>query len=211
MRFITIIMGALLSLSGYAQLKPVLLTQKNTLFLDETIDAMSVKKNIMVIVGQRQLLPLDETLYIVIASYGGEYESGLVLSYVLTKVPNMKVICTYCASMAGAIFELADTERLVIGNSQMLMHEMFVEKVTANMLNQKNFKSTLQQDSDDFNKIFWTKMKITKGEYEKKIVNTEYILIGADIVKAGLADRLIKVECDESLVRLAPNTCKTSN
>lgn len=187
--------------------RTIYLTGENTLIFDTEVTGVSVDVFMKAGVGARQMLAPNKTLYILIVSRGGEYESSKNLIGFFKVLPNTEVICKYCASVAGAMLVESGVKRLVLEKSQLLMHEMFYPHFTAKMAENPIYITSLKKDSDDFNKMFWSKIPMTKEAYEQKIVNTEWNLYGQDIVSNHLADELVTIKCDPYLARLAPDTC----
>jgi ATP-dependent protease ClpP protease subunit len=188
-------------------LRNVHLTIKNTVIFDQSVHPAYVDTFIKAAIGARAALPIIETMYIVIASSGGYYQDGTFLMNILKTLPNTELICKYCASMAGQIFAATGLKRLVIGKSSLMMHEMFIEKLTAEEAKDELSIKQLLRNSDAFNKVMYTMIGITKEKYEEKIIDTEWTLTGKDIIKNHLADELVTVSCDILVLRLLPNTC----
>lgn len=187
--------------------KVVTLTRFNTLIFNQDIDALSVINFASTLVGRRMMLPMDQTLYVVIVSGGGRYKAAQEFRNILKEMPNTQVLCKYCASAAGFVFADAGIKRLVIKKSELMMHEMYIPHITAREIVQKSISDDLIHESNEFNKVMYDYIGITKDAYEKKIANTEWTVRGADLVKMHLADRLVEVACDEIMNRLAPDTC----
>jgi ATP-dependent protease ClpP protease subunit len=143
---------------------------------------------------------------VVIVSGGGQYGEGVRLMNVINSVPNTTVICKYCASAAGMVFGASTSRRLVIQKSELIMHEMFMDHITANMMG-PNLANSLKKSSDEFNQIMYSKIGMSKADYEKKILNTEWILDGIDIVKFHLADEFVRLDCDDILKYILKDTC----
>lgn len=191
----------------YQKPRTINLTGENTIIFNTEVTGVSVDVFMKATLGARQMLAPTKTLYVLIVSGGGEYESGKNLLGFFKLVPNTQMICKYCASMAGAIFVESGVKRLVIPKSQLLMHEMYYPHFTAKMGENPSYITSLKKDSDDFNKFFWSRIPMTKEAYERKILNTEWNLYGQEIVNNNLADELVDIKCDAYVQRLAPDTC----
>lgn len=214
LRFIlSIAMCVGLALPTYANslIKPktrtVYLHASNTIIYDQGVDEVSADNLIKAAGGLRNGMPASETLYILIVSPGGMYHVGLNIMRVLSKFPNTQLICKYCGSMAGQIFAATGLKRLVIDKSELMMHEMTIQRVTANMAKNKTIMDSLIKDSDIFNAVMYKMIGISKEEYERRIINKEWTLKGKDILKHKLADEHVNVQCDVYISRLAPDTC----
>lgn len=188
------------------ELEKIELTVKNIAYISETIDKTTALSDIKSIAGSRLMLPMDKTLYIIIASYGGDIDAAYAIERSISVLPNVKVICTYCASAAGHIFLASDVPRLVVKNSKMMMHEVKQTMTAAECT--KDRIEAFKKDSDDFNKIFEQKLGLTSKEYCLKIKDTNWTVDSAEMLKLGLADKLVSVKCDDFVKQIAPNTCQ---
>ena len=187
--------------------RSVYLNIHNTAFISEEITPLSLEKDANYLIQKRVMLPADEILYIVIPSAGGQYRVELQLSRFIELMPNVVLICKYCASAAAALFVESTHERLVFKKSQVLMHEMYYPHFTAEMGKNPQYIESLASDSDDFNKVFYSRLKMSRKAYERKIMNTEYSLFGLNILKKGLADEYVLLSCDYDLSRILIETC----
>lgn len=202
----TFLAAFLLCVTAKAALyREVQLSGSNTVFMASEINTLSVNKDMGDIMGKRLLLPQAETLYIVLVSPGGSVPDGVVLANFIAQMPNVQLICIYCASMAGAIFEMVPVKRLVLEKSNIMMHEMRIS-ASAKVLTPKLLKNFKKQ-SDIFNKLFYTKLNWSKAKYEQLIENSEINMDGFEMVKGGLADEIIIIKCDQYLQSFAPRTC----
>lgn len=193
----------------FSKNRTIYLTFKNVVVLDGEINPTSADTFIKAFLGARAMLPEKETLYVLIVSQGGQYRSGQLIKRALKEVPNTEFICKYCASAAGELFGTtgAGHKRLVSEKSIMLMHEMYLPKFTAEMIKDPSILRDLKRDSDSFNEAHYKTIGISKEEYEKKIINKEWTLYGADIIKWRLADEFVKITCDSYIKNVAPDTC----
>jgi ATP-dependent protease ClpP protease subunit len=185
---------------------PILLTPSNTYVMSGGINNLSVDQTISGIIGKRVLLDAisgeEATLYLIISSTGGYYKSSLILKEFLATAltsANVKIICDYCGSAAGMLFITAEQERLVTYQSQVMMHEMYQPRFTANYAKDKELLQSLIQDSDIFNQMIYSELGITKEAYEAKIIDKEWNVYGKDLVKIKAADRYVIINCSPSL------------
>lgn len=185
----------------------ILLTAYNTASIDGFISPMEVEKDTAEILIKRAQLPATETLYIVIVSGGGDIDSAAQLSFLINNLPNVSLICKYCASAASAIFVGSKTPRLVIKKSNLLMHHMFNPKFTIKEAKNYKYIKEFIRVSDLFDSIYYSTMKISKKEYEKKIDNKDWTTDMKESLKNHLADKAVKLKCDKSVQHLFPDTC----
>lgn len=188
------------------EIRTIELNGRNTIAFAGVIDALSNDMLTAAIIGKRALLPPDQTLYLVIASGGGNYRDALILKNFIAVVPNMQVICKYCASAAGMVFATFKNHRMVIESSEMMMHEMYVIKVTANMLLNKSIEGLIES-SDEFNSLIRNVMGMSKKDYESKIIDQEWSVFGKELLKLKLADEIVKINCSDYVKAIAPHTC----
>lgn len=193
-----------------APIKTIELNAINTLVFNEDIDAASADWFVSALIGKRMMLDRHDpkaTMYVIIASGGGVYYDVKMMRAMLAKIPNVAVICKYCASAAGYLFITFPGKRYVIEKSHVLMHEMYIPKLTAAQVDTYNFESLIK-DSEEFNEEHYRRIGITRKEYEKKIIEKEWSVFGAGIIEIHLADEIIKLSCNPYVQRMAPDTCK---
>lgn len=198
------------SFSAVAKPQEVELTRVNTYVFSSEINPVTTDEFMAALVGKRVLLDSlnpQAPLYIVIVSGGGSYENSLVMKRIIEKVPHVQLICKYCASAAGFIFGTTPVPRLAIKKSILLMHEMYLAHYTAKNASNPAIARNLITSSEEFNKAMYTKLQMSKEDYEKKIVDKEWNLYGEELVKNHLADKLVTVKCDYYIKQLAPDTC----
>lgn len=141
---------------------------ESTLVFNEYINFISVDVFMAALIGKRASLDPSETLYVLIGSEGGEYGAALVLKDILAQIPNTAVICKYCASAAGMLFATFPGERYAVKNSQILMHEMYEDHFTAKMAQDMDKLADLVFESENFDSLMYTVLKMSKEDYEKK-------------------------------------------
>ena len=193
-----------------APIKTLELNALNTLVFNEDIDSASADTFVAALMGKRVLLDMyfpGDTLYVIIASGGGQYYDVKMMRAMLAKIPNVAVICKYCASAAGYLFVTFPGKRYTIEKSHLLMHEMYIPKLTAAQVDNYNFNSLIK-DSEEFNKEHYSRIGISRQEYEKKIIEKEWSVFGAGIIEIHLADEHVKLSCNAYVQRMAPDTCK---
>lgn len=188
----------------------VKLNAMNTVVFDDTIDFNSVHNIANAIAFTRIITTPQEPVYMLLASPGGNFSEYRRLKYIINKLPGLVLICRYCASTAGALFGTFPGPRYVTADSELLMHEMYVDHVTSASLTKTNLDS-LKKASDEFNEEIYKQLGITKQQYQKKIENNEWILKGQGIVNHNMADKVVSIACDDFLQAAAPATCGISN
>lgn len=187
--------------------RTITLTGMNTVLLVGDIDPVMTDNTIAALVGKRSMLPAKQTMYVLIASPGGMYQAGVILNNFISTLPNTEVICRACYSAAGMIFSASKLKRLATDNSSVLMHEMYTNHVTANVVRDGRSLKDLVKQSDEFNKLMYTVLGMSKSDYEDKIRGTEWIVEGEELVSLHLADEMVNVSCDMHMMFLAPETC----
>lgn len=188
--------------------KTIELTMRNTLIFNSDIDIVTADNFAASLLMKRILLPKDQTLNILLASGGGTYQFAQFMVQFIEQVPNVRIICKACHSAAAYIMAATHVPKFVMENSTMVLHEMFLEKVTARTANDGASIESLKKESAELNKIMADAMKLSVKSYYAKIENTEWSLEGEEIVKNHLANKLITVKCDALMHKAAPRTCK---
>lgn len=205
------------SFSAHAAKPPevIELNRLNTYVWSNEVSPVTTDEFMAALIGKRILLDRVNPyakLYVVIVSGGGSYEHALVMKRLISQIPYVTLICKYCASAAGFIFATTPgTERLAIKKSQLLMHEMYLPHFTAQNAKNPAIMKDLIKSSDEFNAAMYTKIGMSKADYEKKIINKDWILNGDELVKHKLADKLVNIKCDVYVNTLAPDTCSSND
>lgn len=206
----TLLLTLCLSIPVFAKSPEVIeLNARNTLIFNMVVDDVAADVFSAAVVGKRVMLG-DETtpLYIIIVSGGGQYGASLKFKKLFEVIPGISVICKYCASAAGMMFVTHKGPRLAIKKSVVLMHEMYLQHATIkDVMNNAEMKLFYMQN-EEFNKMHYSLIGISREEYEKKIVGKEWTVEGEEIVKLHLADKMVTIKCDAYIARLAPDTCK---
>jgi len=209
-KLVTFLLFLSLSIPAFAKSPEVVeLNARNTLILNTVIDDTTADTFSAAVVGKRVMLGNEtEPLYIIIVSGGGQYGASLKFKKLFEVIPGIQVICKYCASAAGMLFATHKGPRLAIKKSVMLMHEMYLQHATIkDVMNSAEMRLFYQQN-EDFNRMHYSLIGISREEYEKKIVGKEWVVEGEEIVKLHLADKMVTLHCDRYISMLAPDTCK---
>lgn len=209
-KLVTFLLFLSLSIPAFAKSPEMIeLTGRNTIILNTVIDDTTADTFSAAVVGKRVMLG-DETtpLYVIIVSGGGQYGASLKFKKLFEVIPGISLICKYCASAAGMLFVTHKGPRLAIKKTVVLMHEMYLQHATIkDVMNNAEMRMFYQQN-EDFNKMHYSIIGISRDEYEKKIVGKEWIVEGEETVKLHLADKVVKIHCDAYISMLAPDTCK---
>lgn len=190
-----------------AKTRAVELNTDNTLIFDSEVNEISVNTFVRALIGLRNELPMNQKLYVIIASPGGQYGAGKKLLAFMDRVPNMELVCKYCASAAGMLFIASKHRRLVIEKSDILMHEMYLAKVTAITASNPFIIKDLVSASEEFNKMHYSRIGMTREAYMNKIKDKVWNVWGGEALKLHLADEQVVLHCNDYIKMLAPKTC----
>lgn len=208
MKLLSIIAMLMLSLSTVVNAREIELGTHNTVILDGRLDMLAIDQFAPAAVAKRMFLPEQETLYVLIASEGGQAGAAYELLSIIDSLPNTAVICKFCASGAGMIFAATKQKRLAIDKSVAIMHEMFQPKLTANIARNRSRLNDLIASSEAFDKVMYTSLKMRKKDYQSRINDKEWEIKGKELVDFKMADELITVKCiGERFPLIAPDTC----
>jgi len=92
MKFLTYLLAIGLCLPAFGKTKTIELKGENTLTLSVEIRPDTADMFVNALIAKRTMLPKEQTLYILIASPGGDIESARLIKEVLKNVPNTAVI-----------------------------------------------------------------------------------------------------------------------
>lgn len=182
------------------------LSTGNMVVSSQQVTRDSVDFDLAVLRMTRASLPDIAPIYYMLNSYGGDVDAGYIFIKEANSIPNLTIICVKCASMASAILADFKGPRLVLLDSQMLLHEMRAWLTAAN-LKDKKLTRAFSKYSDKFNSIFYKRLKLSRKAYERKILNQNWILSPAEIIEGDLADGLAMPTCTPELQQLTPLLC----
>lgn len=190
-----------------AKPREIILTDDNTATISEVINDISLRKDLAEILVKRSMLPKEKTLYIVVISNGGSTYDAAILYNAIYKLPNVEILCRWCASAAAALFADSPFKRLVYKKSRILMHHMYVIPFTVVQASSPRFLRDFKQASDEFDAIFWKIMKIPEETYERKIEKDPWIMNGREMIRYHLADEFVTLRCDEEIQDIYGDLC----
>jgi ATP-dependent protease ClpP protease subunit len=176
----------------------ILLTPENTVNLYGTFSPMNMKYTLKDLLEKR--LKNDNILYLVINSRGGDIVSGMKFINAVKTLQNIKVLTLYGASMGFVATQALPFERLVTESSTLMSHRaagMFGGQFNDGEMEQRlnYWKSRISS----IEKKIAKRLKMPLRTYKKK-VKDEWWEYGENIVKKGLADRIVGVRCSKELM-----------
>jgi ATP-dependent protease ClpP protease subunit len=210
MKFLALLISTLLTISCFAKpLRQITLTPNNVVMLNEDISYSSYREFLIEAAFIRSFLPMNQTVYVVIYSPGGLTRLGYGISDAISELPNTQTLCAFCASAAGQIFIGSGVPALATKGSRMMMHEMKWLQSLEQLKAQAGDLAQEEKANDEFNRIHYNRMGMTKENYEAKIRDNDWYVEGQDLVKLKLADELVEVKCDAAMKRMYPLNCQT--
>lgn len=184
------------------------LYSNNTLVFENEITRTSVDTLAAAILGKRAALPVEQTLYVVIFSPGGDFARSQVLKTFIDLMPNVALICRSCYSGAAYIFCTSKQPKFFTADSSVMFHEAFKDHVTARDVREGVELLSLVEASDKHDVEVAAALGMPLEAYHKKVHGTEWVLSGAEINKAGCRSKITKIKCDPYIASILPNTCK---
>jgi ATP-dependent protease ClpP protease subunit len=184
--------------ASLANAREVILTATNTVVFNQEFTAATVDMAIASLLIKRikrAVTPVGSPVYLYLDSPGGDVDASSTLVRAIKTIPGVDVLCQNCASAAGYVLATAQ-HRLVTPDSRILMHEMYLPRVTAaDLKDTKQIKEFIKK-SDEFNRRIYSVIGISKKEYEDHIIGKRWIVDGEDIVTLHLADEMVTISCD---------------
>jgi ATP-dependent protease ClpP protease subunit len=179
----------------------------NTVILDRDLNYLTLDVFEPAAVAKRMFLPPNEVLYILIVSPGGQALAAYELLEFIESLPNVALICKNCNSGAAMIFAATTHPKLAINKSSAIMHEMYVPKMTARMMQDKKQTQATVKFSAEFDKLMADSLSMKLKDYQDKINNKEWAIKGKELVDFKMADELVDIICIGRLLQIAPDTC----
>jgi ATP-dependent protease ClpP protease subunit len=193
------------------QARALNLNTANTVNLRGSINESSVAKAYQDIESLRNLRGVAKyPIYLVVNSPGGSVLQGMKLIKYMKTVPNLKVICLFCASMAHAILQHHPEERLILEDSMLMAHR--ASATFRGQFAQGEVESTLKVLSALINyleSITANRIGLSLKDYKQKIIN-EWWTFGAESIKQNVADRVITINCSRELEKKQDITIEES-
>lgn len=187
-------------LSAESDRTTILLTPDNTVNLrgevnDESADAAA--RAVLLMDAKRKD---SSIIYLVIDSPGGSVTAGESLIEAVKTVQNLKTITLSAASMASAIVQALEGERLIVESGMQMYHRAqgqvkgYFEdgKVESRLAFYKSLIRGMEQRNAD-------RMKMPLKDYKEKIRN-EWWLTAHDSIAARAADRIVNIKCSAELL-----------
>lgn len=197
--------------SNESSVKKILLTNTNTIVLNDVIEGESVAevinkaKSLDKTKGLKRFLPLKkDPIYVFLRTPGGEIQTGLEMLEALNGLNRpVDTITMFAASMG---FQTAQQlgKRYIVQNGVLMSHrangqvsgELGGQKPSQTD-NRKGFWEQRIQEMDQ-RTVDRTNGKQTLASYQKSYVS-ELWLTGRQAVDQGYADEVVQIQCDESL------------
>lgn len=180
------------------------LESDNTVVLNSVVDGVSVDKVINRLNELNGMTMTTKPILLVIASPGGSIIDGLRLNdYAKGSRRPVHTITLYGYSMGFQIMQSLGT-RYVVPSSNIMSHKArggvqgeFGGTLDGQLVNRLNMWLKIIKTLDE-NTAARTKGKLTYDDYIKAYENEMWVY-GDDIVKKGLADKMVTVTCGKTL------------
>jgi ATP-dependent protease ClpP protease subunit len=183
------------------------ITVNNTTFITGEFNPQMFHATCQAMIGGKVVCG-EEPLNVIILSGGGSVEVGKQLALIINKVPNIRLICLECDSAASYLFVSSKKERLMLKESVIGMHE--VKWTLPQTMITPELVDRAKEENDAFDQVYADAMGTTLEEYRKHITDQFWAVKGPEAVKLKLADRIIKIHCDEAAKAVFPVTCQFS-
>jgi len=185
----------------------IFLTERNTVSLSTEMNLSSIDTLINAMVMKRISLPAESMLYLLIVSIGGEVRTIDPVLKMASELPNIAVICKYCASAAGSLFVRFPGPKYVIKKSVAMFHHDALVRFTADMVDNVKMLQTFKQESKEFDQQIADAMGMELKDYEVKIKEKDWDISGFDIIKIDRYVTSANITCDADALAMYPDTC----
>lgn len=192
------LMGMLLAFNVQAQ--TIVLTNQNSLVMNQVIDVSSVGKLMKEASEIDSPIPSNEPIYLVLYTPGGSIDDGLqAIEYLKNLNRPVHTITMFSASMGFQTVEGLGT-RYITENGTLMAHKAkggINGEIPGQIQSRLVWILRMVERLDD-KTVSRTGGKLTKKDFQDMYENEMY-LDGQDAVDAGLADTVVNVRCDDSL------------
>ena len=176
--------------------KTILLNQSNFISIKGEINEFSTSN----FVDQTKYITSQDDVYIYIDSIGGQVFEGLkIIQYINYLNQNHNIICISqnAYSMAFVIFQHCP-RRLILENS-ILMHHEISTLISGEFENIKSNINLLNNIETKFTEKIILKSGLDKDFLYNKMIN-DFWIFSNEILSYNLADEIVYLGCDESLL-----------
>lgn len=177
----------------------VKLSARNTIVFRGPVDELSVSKAQQTLLKMSRNLSSKDTIYMVLDTPGGSVSAGMRLIDTIRGIPQkVKTITQFAASM-GFYFVQALDERLVTPSGTLMAHRAKMGGVSGEIpgevLVRINMILDILRSMETTNA---NRLGVTLQKYQD-VIRDEYWVSGVEAVKQNAADRVVAIQCDESL------------
>lgn len=190
-----------LALPSFAGAESIILTPANTVnFRGEVNDSSAQAAQTKLMELNRKRGAAKYPIYLVLDSPGGSISAGNDFIDYARTIRDVKTVTLFAASMASAIAEALPGERLITETGTMMFHRASVGlqgqisegEVESRLAYIKSIVGVLEKRNAD-------RLKIPLADYKARVVN-EWWEIGSGAVSANMADRVVSLNCAQSLI-----------
>ena len=184
----------------------IVLNDKNMISIDSRIDGLSMS------VAKKELQKLVDirgrgfyTIYIVVRSGGGSLDAGFKFANYAKNIPLVETISIDSFSMASAIVNILPGKRWGTPTCSIGFHEgtLLIESVIpspyVNRADIERMRQLYEKSFEEFEAANYSRMKISKEEYQSKVNGKDWVVSGNAAVLANAIDEIADVVCDNSL------------
>jgi ATP-dependent protease ClpP protease subunit len=196
---LTLLLSTLLVLTSQANAKSILLTENNSVAINQPITSEFIGKKTIEVIQKAAKLPPGADLYLILNTPGGEVFAGMLFVDTLNAL-HVKVhtITLFAASM-GYQFAQHLGERYIISSGTLMSHRAAVGGVGGQINGELNSRVQFFTDiSNLIDSVSAKRVGLSLADYQKAIVN-ELWVTGENAVKSGHADAVAQVSCDKAL------------
>lgn len=178
------------------------LEENDTVVFKGDVDTYSIDKLILEIEHKIKESQIElKTINLVMNTNGGQVFQGKRFIEYSKKWPIQIRTITLLAESTGFHMVQGLGERLITKNGQLLAHQaiFFVRSFRVPIIEDSDLGKRIQgiKELDEQNA---KRMNISYKEFVKRISGRDYILVGNQAVKANAADRVVEIECADSII-----------
>lgn len=183
----------------------LVLSERNTVSLAAPIDGDSVRNISEELLTKSDKLRANEPIYLVLNSPGGSIGDGLRLITLIQGLPQkVHTLSLFSASMSFITSQYLST-RYVVQDSVLMSHRAMASEMEGQVPGTLN--SRVDALTDDITRIEQTiadRAGMSLANYQKAVTNELWLSAGGAIAMK-MADRLVRVRCDDTLRGYGPS------
>jgi ATP-dependent protease ClpP protease subunit len=190
--------------------REVILTEKNTVVLAETINPFMLASTLSSLFAAQVAAKANEKVYLLIYTNGGMVDACERFTEAIDKLNKVEVVILRARSAGALVSQCSKLHRSIDIAGDLVFHKirLGIEGfLTAKEL--KELSDRAQEYSAHFDNVCRVRLKISKEDYDEKTDGKDWFISPKEAVEVGAADEVVEVKCSPEYEKKSPLVPKT--